>query len=270
MDSDPPAAADTVTRLNRRLDELQAHQRGVRWTLLLLSLALTTMILLFGYGLYRSVTTNLAVDKLQPVLMDRVAFYTPQLQRKATEAVTLALPTYQELGSARLGEITPQLRSGLQSQFDTLPEAIRLRLDGRLREMQARIEADVAVQIKERFGDIPPEQVELLAGRLSDRVLDAGGGIQNDLEDKYTQQKVRVQQVLEKFDLPTAGKMTAGELQLKVVENAALLVVYLARNPDELPVMPDLSEGLGTGLPSPGSAATPSDSANDTPEGSTR
>lgn len=266
MDSVPPAATDTVTRLNRRLDELQAHQRGARWTLLLLSLALLTMILLFGFGLYRAVTTNLAVDKLQPVLMERVDYYTPQLQRKATEAVTLALPTYQELGSAKLGEITPQLRAGLQSEFDTLPEAIRSRLDGRMTEMQARIETKIKAQIKAQFGDIPPEQVDLLANRFSDRVLDAGGGIQNDLEDKYTQQKVRVQQVLEKFDLPAAGNMTAGELQLKVVENAALLVVYLARNPDELPVMPD----LGSGLELPGSAEASSEPATDTPEGSNR
>jgi len=244
MDSVSSAATDTVTRLNRHLDELQAHQRGTRVTLVLLSLALLAMVLLFGLGLYRAVTTNLGVDKLHPVLMDRVDYYTPQLQRKATEAVTLALPTYQELGSAKLGEITPQLRAGLQSEFDALPEAIRSRLDGRLTAMQSRVEEKIKAQIKSRFGDIPPEQIELLANRFSDRVLDAGGGIQNDLEDKYTQQKVRVQQVLEKFDLPAAGNMTAGELQLKVVENAALLVVYLARNPDELPVLPDMASGL--------------------------
>ena len=232
-------SADPVARLNQRLDALQAANRGTRWTLLAIAAALVTLILLFGYGLYRSTTTNLAAEKLQPVLMERVDFYTPQLQRKATEAVSLAMPTYQQLGREKLEALTPELRSRLQAEFETLPEAIRTRLEGRLTDLQVNIETRITQEVKDRFGELPPEKLQTLADRFGDRVLAAGGTLQNDLEDKYSQQRSRLESVLAKFDAEPVQGLSDGELQLKVVENAALLVVYLTRNPDELPVLPD-------------------------------
>ena len=239
----PAAPPEPVARLHDELDRLQKHQRVTQLLLIALSLLLLLSMLAFAWGLYNSVTSNLSVEKLQPVLMERVDARTPELQRKATEAVTLAMPTYQELGRARLAEVTPKLRKQLQEELDRLPDAVQERLDGRLTGLQERIEEKATARIQERFGDIPPEKVSMLADRFSDAVLDSGGRIQSDLEDKYSQQANRLQNVLEKFDVPETQGLTDGELQLKVIENAALLVVYLTRNPDELPTLPDLPLG---------------------------
>ena len=241
MEAAPEAAPDAqVTRMNQLLDELQAHQSAARRTLLLLALLLIALVLLFGYGLYRAVSTNLSVAQLEPVVRERLDFHTPRLQRTATEAVTLAMPAYQRIGREKLQEITPELQDRLQEEFDRLPDAVRERLDERLTGMQERIETQAMAKIEERFGDIDPEKVETLANAFADRVLERGGGIQSDLEDRWSQQRDRVQNVLEKFDLPATDGLSDGDLQLKVIENAALLVVYLTRNPEELPQVPAL------------------------------
>ncbi|BAM02519.1 hypothetical protein [Phycisphaera mikurensis] len=241
----PPPRDAAIPRLHERLDALQAQQRSARLFLLGLALLLILIVLLFGFGLYRAVTTNLSVDKLQPALMERVEARAPQLQRTATEALTLAMPTYQRLGSAKIEQITPALREGLQREFDALPEAVRERLDERLAGMRSRLEQTLRARVTERFGEIPPDKVERLAGAFSDRLLERGGPLRADLEAKYELQKRRVEDVLTKFDLPATAGLSDGELQLKVMENAALLVVYLAQNPDELPVMPTLGDLTG-------------------------
>ncbi|KAI9755796.1 MAG: hypothetical protein M1815_004576 [Lichina confinis] len=253
MDSPPPAVAappDRVAHLHRELDRLQANQKASQWALLILTLVLVLATLLFAWALYSSVTRNLSVEKLQPALMERVNYHAPLLQRRATEAVSLAMPTYQQLGRERLAEVTPELRTKLRDELDRLPDAVRERLDGRLASLRERIEGDVTKQIQAKFGDLPPEKIEVLAHQFSDAVLDSGTRLQSDLEQKYQLQSDRLERVLTKFDIPQAADLSDGELQLKVVENAALLVVYLTRNPDELPSI-DVLQAAAAETPDP-------------------
>ncbi len=262
MESPPPAAAappDRVAQLHRELDRLQASQKASHLALLVLSLVLLLAALLFAWALYSSVTRNLSVEKLQPALMERVDFHAPILQRRATEAVSLAMPTYQQLGRERLAEVTPELQKKLRAELDRLPEAVRERLDGRLAGLQERIDANVTQQIKAEFGDLPPEKIEVLANRFSDAVLDSGTRIQADLEQKYQLQSDRLERVLEKFDIPQTAGLSDGELQLKVVENAALLVVYLTRNPDELPSIGAITAAASATSESPTAPSTESE-----------
>lgn len=242
--SDPPPSspsphATQIDRLSQRLDELQSQQSGMRKTLLIFSLVLVVIILLFGWGLYSSVSSNLAPDKLEKELMDRVDAHTPRLQRTATEAISLAMPTYQTLAKEKLTEITPQLREDATKQLEAMPEKLRVKLYDRLETLRTDLEAEVTAEIKSQFGDISEEQVETIATQFTAEIEKSGKNIKADLERIYDEQANRLEQVLSKFEIADNAQMSEQEIQMKLIESAALLVAHLVQNPDELPVMPD-------------------------------
>lgn len=216
-------------------------------TLVVGSLVLLVIMLLFGWGLYSTVTNNLSAEQLEPALMQRVEARTPELQRKATEALTLALPTYQALAREKMTQITPQLRTEAREEFDRLPELIESRLSGRMQDLQSSVESHIGQQISERFDTLPPERVEVLSLHLADEFHRAGVEVQGALEERYGKQLQRLQQTLSGFDVSAPAGMSDQDLQLKLIENAALLVVHLTQNPEELPKLPKLSTGEITG-----------------------
>ena len=254
-----------VNHLNRQLDELEAQQKAARATVWIAFVVLLLIMLVFGVGLYYTVTSNLSAEKIEPVLMERVEANTPQLQRTATEAVSLAMPTYQRLAREEFAEITPELRDRATEEVQALPDKLRERLSGRMQDLEKTLDTEMRAEIKKRFGDIPEERIEMLAEHFSDELLKTGEGLQASLEARYDQQASRLETVLDKFEVADQAAMNPEDLQFKLIENAALLVVHLARNPDELPVMPGLSEGgegAKAGSPMPGGgggvkAATP-------------
>ena len=242
------AAGGHAATIESLVEQLRAHQRSTRVILIVGCLVLVLILLLFGLGIYSAASSNLSAQQLEPALMKRVEARTPELQRKATEAVTLALPTYQSLARERIAEIGPQLREEAKQQYDRLPDLLKDKFAGRMEELQATIQADISKQIKGKFESMAPERVDELASHLADEFQTVGEQVQSHLEDRYTQQLSRLEAVLAKFDVAPPANMSDQDLQLKLIENAALLVVHLTQNPDELPQMPTFNpDGEMTG-----------------------
>jgi hypothetical protein len=244
--SPPPADADSAATIRRLVDELEQHQKGTRTALLVGSLVLVLILVIFGIGLYTATTSNLSPDQLEPALMKRVEARTPELQRKATEALTLALPTYQELAREKIKQISPRLRERAAEQFEQMPERLRERLSDRMQQLQTRTEQQLETQIKQRFDELPPERVDALTLHFADELQRVGTEVQASLEQKYLAQSRRLQQVLSKFDVQAPADLSDQDLQMKLIENTALLVVHMARNPEELPVLPGTGAGPAT------------------------
>ena len=254
----PTAAADRhAANIEALVDQLKAHQRSTRVTLIVGCLVLVLILALFGVGIYTAARSNLSAQQLEPALMKRVEARTPELQRKATEAVTLALPTYQSLARERISEIGPQLRDEARQQYDRLPDLLREKFTGRMEQLQASLQEDISKQVHDKFESMAPQRVDELTLHLTDEFHRVGEQLQSHLEDRYSQQLSRLEAVLNKFDVaPTAG-MSDQDLQLKLIENAALLVVHLTQNPDELPTMPSFNAdgemtGSGNSTDNPG------------------
>lgn len=259
----PPDASAHAQQIQTLVDELAGHQKATRTTLLVGSLVLVLILLLFGIGLYTTARSNLSAQQLEPALMKRVEARTPELQRKATEAVTLAMPTYQSLARQKMTEITPELRKRARQEFDQLPEVLQQRLGERMETMQASVESHIESQIAARFELLPPERVEKLTLHLSDELHRVGTSVQSNLEDRYTQQLERLNTVLSQFDVSNPEGMSDQDLQLKLIENAALLVVHLAQNPDELPTLPAIaSEGETSSDPTSQKQTAPAKESN--------
>lgn len=239
----PASASDHPVTIGSLVDELQQQQKATRTTVLLGSAVLLVILLLFGLGLYSAARSNLSAQQLEPALMRRVEARTPELQRKATEAVTLAMPTYQSLAREEMTRITPELRERAREEFDRLPEALEQRLGQRMQGLQQSIESHIKDQIAERFEQLPPERVESLTLHLTDELHRVGVAFQSGLEDRYTQQLEKLEAVLSQFEVSSPAGTSDQDLQLKLIENAALLVVHLAQNPDELPTLPTLQSG---------------------------
>ena len=246
----PGDLPNRVNHLNRQLDELQSQQKAARTTVWIAFVVLLLIMLVFGAGLYFTVTDNLSPEKIEPVLLERVEANTPQLQRTATEALSLAMPTYQRLAREELAEITPTLRERATEEVQALPEKLREQLSGRMQELEKTLDTEMRAEIKKRFGDLPEERVATLAEHFSDELLKTGEGLQQKLQAQYDEQANRLETVLEKFEVAEQAEMDPEDLQFKLIENAALLVVHLARNPDELPEVPGLTDGTGGSEPS--------------------
>ena len=256
MSEPPPATTPPgdlsarVNHLNRQLDELQAQQKGARATVWIAFVVLLLIMLVFGAGLYFTVTDNLSPEKIEPVLIERVEANTPQLQRTATEAVSLAMPTYQRLAKEEFAEISPTLRERATEEVQALPEKLREQLSERMQNLEKTLDQEMRAEIKKRFGDLPEERIAALAEHFSDELLKTGDGLRQKLQARYDEQANRLETVLEKFEVAEQAEMNQEELQFKLIENAALLVVHLARNPDELPEVPGLTDGADGSEPS--------------------
>ncbi len=157
-------------------------------------------------------------------------------------------------------EITPQLREQAKQEFDRLPDLLRTKFSDRMEALQQRVQADITQQIEGKFESLPPERIEALTLHLTDEFETVGLDVQSHLEDRYTQQLERLEAVLSKFDVATPAGLSDQDLQLKLIENAALLVVHLTQNPDELPTMPSVSSDGKVVSPRPSS---PADSQED-------
>ena len=233
--ADPPDHARTIAQL---VDELQAHQKATRVVLLVGSLVMVLIMVLFGVGLYAATRSNLSGEKMQPALMKRVEARTPELQRKAAEALSLAMPTYRDLARQKMSEIAPQLQDRAVEQFEQLPQMLRDQLSHHIEAVQQRVEANMQKQIEQRFDQLPPERIASLTEHFVEEFERVGGSVQDQLLEKYGQQLTRLETVLDGFDVDVPAGMSNEDLQMKLVEDAALLVVHLARNPDELPTPP--------------------------------
>lgn len=241
--SDVTAIQSQAQQLRGQLDALKKEQRATRSTLVVMTLVLGAILVVFGVALYATVTTNLSADKLEPVLIERAEAHAPRLRETFAEAVSLAMPMYRDLALERIEAIGPALRADATAEFEQLPAAIETKLRDRMDAMRDRIEQRTTEAIRERFDFLDDAQVERLTLHFTDRLIAAGERIEHRQDEIYNRQLDRLENVLAKFDTLDTDAMSAQELQYKVIENVALLVVYLVQNPDELPAYPAVAEG---------------------------
>ena len=251
--TDPPNAASLsepspavieaeADHLRQQLEHFLAEQRATRLVLLIATLALLLIMAVFGLALYSTVTENLSREKLETALMARSNDHLPRLQRTAAEALSLALPTYQELAVEKMHEIRPALAAEATQIAEQMPKRLEAKLNARLEKLRVEIEAMTRHEIQERFGYLDEDQIERLTLHFTDELIKAGESVQGRVDTMYMQQRMRLEDVLLKFDIPDA--MSEDELQRMLIEKVALLVVHLVRNPDQLPVYPTLEGGL--------------------------
>jgi hypothetical protein len=218
-----------------KIEKLKHHQDAARKTLWVTSIVLILLLIIFGIGLWASVSDNLSRDQLEVALFERAEYHAPRLQETARLAVWEAMPTYQRLATEKLSDIRPQLQSSAERELQAMPSRLQQRLTGQIETLQQELEQSLSQQIEDRFGELPTEQIDRLTQVFADELEDAGQSLQADLQNRYEQQASRLEQVLKKFELADAESVDPQELEFRLIESTALLVAYLSRNPDELP-----------------------------------
>lgn len=241
MSTDSPSPQE----LQALLAQLQANNAGTRKAVMLFSIAAIVILSVFGIALYSSASSNLSTDKLKVVLNERAEFYAPEIRAKAQEAMTLAMPAYQQEISEKAKTLVPELQKDLRARMDAMPKTIEKKLMVQMEQMNARVETNAKKAVQARFPKIDEAQIQRLANRAGDQVLASGNTMRDRLETRLAVQLDQFHQVLIKFNVPATAYTSGDQLLLNFVENVALLVAHLSRNPDQIPDFKAVAESLG-------------------------
>ena len=146
--------------------------------------------------------------------------------------MTLALPTYREQAMARMQEVTPRLQQRAQQQLERIPEELTTQLQQRLEMALQEVETEATARLKQDFAFLDNEErIEQLGTQLVDQMSEAAEGIEQRMQAIQDAETQRLADVLNKFDIRSAGEDQA-ELSRQLVENLLTLALHIVQNPE--------------------------------------
>lgn len=153
-----PGGQQNIAELERAVDDARQklaamleQQRGARTQVFFAVIIILVVMIVWGVKTFSMVQTNLSADKLEAAAKQYGPAYMDQGRVILERSFTKALPTYQELGTAKLKELTPQLRESAEQEFTQLADELDGELSETLKASLTRIETRVDDALRAKF-----------------------------------------------------------------------------------------------------------------------
>lgn len=201
-----PGGQQNIAELERAVDDARQklaamleQQRGARTQVLLAVIIILVVMLVWGVKTFSMVQTNLSADKLEAAAKQYAPAYMDQGRAILERSFTKALPTYQELGTAKLKELTPQLKESAEQEFTQLADELDAELSATLKEALARIETSVDDALRAKFPYVAEgEALKSLVDQFDAQHATIEGDLHNMIEQEMVHLRSAARGALER------------------------------------------------------------------------
>ena len=220
----PADLSRAIDSLEKNLDSISRSQRSGRITVLVGSLALLSMILIFGFTLFKTLKNQLNEDTLQAALQEKAEQLLPDLQEKFTKAAMAAVPTYRALALERLKTLRPKLQEMITKEAKSMADRMPTMLQEKANESLQRVSDKVAADVKSELPNLTPENVKRLSDITVEGMAIESEKLQEQLHSLTKDEVERISKLLDTLPIEAAMAMNEELLQQRFMHNILLIV----------------------------------------------
>jgi len=171
-------------------------------------LGISTLIMvlqfaIFSYALFEKIHGNFSQDAIHKAVSDRGDIVIPLASRLLIETGQNSLPAYRDAIVAAIHQRGPELATETVNRFEEIPQQSGKELQDKLQATFADVMQRIEPEFKTAFPNLSDERrQELVQAFLADEIDSQNKRIAERINGLYTGDLTRMQDVLEKFDLP--------------------------------------------------------------------
>ena len=208
-----------VDDASQQLAVLLHQQKVARTQTLVATLVILVIIIVFGWNLYRFVTTTFTEDKVMQVVNDKKDDLIGKAKLIAKQAQDEVVPVYKETLIATAKELVPQLEIKAREELMALEANIKGDLTDVINITLKRLEDALQNDMEQKFPFVVKdrEPADVFAAFL-DTLEKQGPAVQASIDKVIHEEGQRVQDVIVKFPVRSdLDKVDRSELELQLV-----------------------------------------------------
>lgn len=213
-----------VDGLDQRLDELANAQRLTRLWMLGGSLLLLGLMGVFGLRLYGTLQRQLNATQLQNALMAKIEEVWPPLSQKFVDSAMRAAPAYGEQAVKRFEKVRPQLEEMVVKEAGQFTERLQSNLLKKSESGMERVTDKIAQDLKRQLPKVTEKKLDEIEEKLRTSLLVEGGGVADELQAKFVQERGRVEKLLAKLPVDDVAKLPEEKLQRQFIHHVLMMI----------------------------------------------
>jgi hypothetical protein len=251
--ADSPTAAAQVDVARRELAELQRQVRDLRalqssgrWWVWGSTALIILMFSVFMYGTYARIRDNFGQPAMQQAIREHGQVLMPLTRQMLMSAGRDVLPVYRDAIVAVLHARGPAAATAAVQRLKELPEQGGKELQDKLRATFDAAVSRIEPEFKSAYPNVSDERrQQIMQAFVMDEINEQNKRIASRVDQLYTNDLIRMQAVLEKYDVPQgtdAKPVDQQELEKRFLHTMVALLDDQVDAAYPAPVAPDAAD----------------------------